>query len=186
MPGVSAETVAWIAAGGTAAGALIGAATGGVVRFVLDRAQERRRAFAGARLVRLEISLTASALRDAEHDGKWWVFWEADPLPAWERYAEALSVRLTPAEFEAVTQSVSEMSRFSKHVRETPMDGHGYWTLNAEAVRLLRDMRAKATAAHNALAKIAKDPDVTPAGKLLHDGQEPTGPRNRADGRLDP
>jgi hypothetical protein len=174
MPGVSSETVALIAAAGTAAGALIGSTSGGVIQFRLDRAREKRRAFAGARLVRLEISLTASALRDAEHDAKWWVFWEDDPLPAWERYAEALSVRLTPDEFEAVTQSVSEMSRFSKHIREAPMDGHGYWTLSPKAVGKLKEMREHATAAFNALAKIAKDPGVVESGKVLHDDQEPT------------
>jgi ABC-type transport system involved in cytochrome c biogenesis permease subunit len=80
MSGVSAETVAWIAAAGTAAGALIGSAAGGIVGFTLERARERRRAFAGARLVRLDLSLTASALRDAEHDAKWWVFRDVDPM----------------------------------------------------------------------------------------------------------
>ncbi len=74
MTGVSTETVAWIAAGGAVAGALIGSAAGGAVSFALERTRERRRAFAGARLVRLDLSLTASALRDAEHDGKWWEF----------------------------------------------------------------------------------------------------------------
>jgi hypothetical protein len=102
------------------------------------------------------------------------VFWEDDPLPAWERYAEALSVRLTPDEFETVTQSVSEMSRFSKQIREAPMDGHGYWTLSPKAVAGLKTMRENATAAFNALAKIAKDPGVVEPGKLLHDDQKPT------------
>jgi hypothetical protein len=176
MAGVSSETVALIAAAGTAAGALIGSTSGGVIQFRLDRAREKRRAFAGARLVRLEISLTASALRDAEHDAKWWVFWDDDPLPAWEAYAEALSVRLTPDEFEAVTQSVWEMSRFSEEIRKAPMDdpNGGYWTLSPKAVGKLKDMRANATAAFNALAKIAKDPDVVEAGKLLHEDQAPT------------
>lgn len=175
MAGVSAETIAWIAAGGTAAGALIGSTSGGVIEFLLDRARERRRALAGARLVRLEIALTASALRDAEHDGKWWVFWEADPLPAWERYAEALSVRLTPEEFEAVTQSVSELSRFSKQIREAPMhDGGSYWTLPPASLAPIFEMRKNATSAFNALAKIANDPDVVQPNKLLHQDQPPT------------
>jgi hypothetical protein len=102
------------------------------------------------------------------------VFWEDDPLPAWERYAEALSVRLTPNEFEAVTQSVSEMSRFSKHIREAPMDGHGHWTLSPKAVGKLKEMREHATPAFNALAEIAKDPEVVEPGKLLHEAQEAT------------
>jgi hypothetical protein len=35
-------------------------------------------------------------------------------------------------------------------------------------------MRENATAAFNALAEIAKDPEVVEPGKLLHDEQEPT------------
>jgi hypothetical protein len=97
MAGVSSETVAWIAAGGTAAGALIGSTAGGLVSFAVERARERRRAFAGARLVRLDLSLTASALRDAEHDSKWWVFRDVDPMLAWTEFSEILSVRLSPA-----------------------------------------------------------------------------------------
>jgi hypothetical protein len=81
---------------------------------------------------------------------------------------------LTPDEFEAVTQSVSEMSRFSKHIKAAPMDGHGYWTLSLKAVGKLKEMREHATAAFNALAKIVKDPEVVESGKLLHDDQKPT------------
>jgi uncharacterized membrane protein YccC len=95
VSGASTETVAWIAAGGAVAGALIGSAAGGVVSFALERVRERRHALAGARLVRLDLSLVASALRDAEHDSKWWVFRDIDPMPAWSRYAETLSIRLS-------------------------------------------------------------------------------------------
>jgi hypothetical protein len=103
MTGASTETVALIAAGGTAAGALIGSTAGGVVSSVLERKREKRRAFARARLVRLDLSLMASALRDAEHDARWWQFRDIDPMPAWTEYAETLSVRISPAQFEDVT-----------------------------------------------------------------------------------
>lgn len=175
MSGVSAETVAWIAAAGTAAGALIGSTAGGVVGFALDRARERRRAFAGARLVRLDLSLTASALRDAEHDSRWWVFRDVDPMMAWSTYAEALSVRLSAAQFEAVTQSVSELSRFSRHIRDAPRDpAVPYWTLAPESVEKLREMREHATRAFNELGPLAQDADVVADGSLLHDEQPPT------------
>lgn len=175
MAGVSTETVAWIAAGGAVAGALIGSAAGGVVSFALERAHERRRALAGARLVRLDLSLTASALRDAEHDAKWWEFRDVDPMPAWTEYAETLSVRLSPIQFEDVTQSVSELSRFSKHIRDTPRARQEpYWTLSQSAVDRLRDMREHATSAFNALAKVAEDPEIVPAGQLLHQDQQQT------------
>jgi hypothetical protein len=175
MSGVSAETVAWIAAAGTAAGALIGSAAGGIVGFTLERARERRGAFAGARLVRLDLSLTASALRDAEHDAKWWVFRDVDPMPAWTEYAEALSAHLSSAQLEAVTQSVSELSRFSRHIRDAPRDPDvPYWTMSPAAVDKLSEMREHATAAFNALAALAKDAEVVPAGELLHEAQQPT------------
>jgi hypothetical protein len=175
MAGVSTETVAWIAAGGTATGALIGSAAGGLVSFALERARERRRAYAGARLVRLDLSLTASALRDAEHDAKWWVFRDVDPMPAWAEFGEILSVRLSAAQFESVTQSVSELSRFSRHIRDTPrVTEEPYWTLPPSTLEKVRDMREHATKAFNALAKVAKDDDVVPEGQLLHEGQQPT------------
>jgi hypothetical protein len=175
MAGASAETVAWIVAGGTAAGALIGSAAGGVVSFRLERARERRRALAGARLVRLDLAPMASALRDAEHDGKWWVFRDVDPMQAWIDYAEILSVRLSVAQFEDVTQSVSELSRFSKNIRNAPRNPQEpFWTLNSSAVDRLRDMRTQATKAFNALAKVAKDENVVPEGRLLHEDQQPT------------
>ena len=113
--------------------------------------------------------MTPSTTRSGGCSGK------TDPLPAWERYAEALSVRLTPSEFEAVTQSVSELARFSEHIRDTPIDPSGaYWTLSPEAVSRLKEMREHATAAFNALAKSAKDPEGVEPGKLLHEEQEPT------------
>jgi len=175
VAGVSTETVAWIAAGGAVAGALVGSTAGGTVSFALERARERRRAYAGARLVRLDLSLMASALRDAEHDSKWWVFRDVDPMPAWAEYGEALSVRLSAAQFEDVTQSVSELGRFSLHIREAPRDSETpYWTLTPEAVAKLREMRRHATSAFNALAKIAKDPEILPAGQLLHEEQPST------------
>jgi hypothetical protein len=81
---------------------------------------------------------------------------------------------LSTAQYEEVTQSVSELSRFSKHIRDAPRQPHEpYWTLSPSEVGKLRDMRENATKAFNALAAIARDNEV-PSGKLLHEDQQPT------------
>src|SRR5262249_14806907 len=67
---VSAETVAWIAVGGTAIGALLGSTTGGVVDFVLERLRERREAMVGARLVRLDLAMAGPFLKGFGEDGR--------------------------------------------------------------------------------------------------------------------
>lgn len=171
----SAETVAWIAVCGTAAGALIGSGAGGLVSRSLERGRERRRALAGARLVRLDLSLTASAIRDAEHDKKWWTFRDVDAIPSWAEYADVLSVYLSPTEFEDVTQSVGELTRFAREIQKAPRgsDELHWWTLPAPMIPRLVVMRTNATKAYNALAKVAKD-SALPSGKLLHDEQGPT------------
>jgi hypothetical protein len=174
MP-VDTDTVAWIAAAGTAAGALIGSAAGGLVSFALERARERRKALAGARLLRLDLSLTASALRDAEHDQKWWVFRDVEPMPSWSEYADTLTVRLTPEQLEDVTQSVSELLRYSREIQKAPRSASvPYWELSDKELRAVHTMRGNATKAFNALAEVAQDPEVVPKGELLHDKQEPT------------
>jgi hypothetical protein len=96
-------------------------------------------------------------------------------MPAWAEFGEILSVRLSAAQFESVTQSVSELSRFSRHIRDTPrVTEEPYWTLPPSTLEKVRDMREHATKAFNALAKVAKDDDVVPEGQLLHEGQQPT------------
>lgn len=90
--------------------------------------------------MRLDLSLTASALRDAEHDKKWWTFRDVDPMPAWAEYADTLSVRLTAAQFEDVTQSVSELMRFAREVQKAPR-GPGepfWWTLPTPMIPIAR------------------------------------------------
>jgi hypothetical protein len=165
------ETVAFIAAAGTAVGALIGATSGGFVNFALERARERRRALAGARLVRLDLSLTASFIRDAEHDHCWWVFNDAAVLASWDQYAEAIAPRLSPEQFEDVTQSVGELTRFAREIRLSPRsEGVPFWSLSTQAVAAMKVFRTNATKAHDALASLAKEKRLA-EGKLLHDDQ---------------
>jgi hypothetical protein len=64
---------------------------------------------AGARLVRLELALAASQLRDAEEDRKWWAFYSTS-MPAWSRYDDVLARRLSSEDFDVVTQSVGELA----------------------------------------------------------------------------
>ena len=69
---VSAVTVALIAAGGTALGALVGSATGGVMDVFLDHVRERRRVKVEARMVRVDLTMAASRLKtieEARHGG---------------------------------------------------------------------------------------------------------------------
>jgi hypothetical protein len=77
---------------------------------------------------------------------------------------------------DAVTQAVREISHFSEEIRKIPVDdpNGAYWILSPKAVGRMKEMREHATAAFNALAKIAKDPEVVEPGKLLHDEQQPT------------
>jgi len=92
-------------------GALIGATTGGIVDFVLERLREKRDAKVGARLVRLDLALAASQIRSAEADGKWWVFFNTT-MHGWEAHRTSLAARLNEDAFEAITQSVAELQRF--------------------------------------------------------------------------
>jgi hypothetical protein len=46
--------------------------------------------------------------------------------------------------------------------------------MSPAAVDKLSEMREHATAAFNALAALAKDAEVVPAGELLHEAQQPT------------
>jgi hypothetical protein len=164
---VSGETAAWIAVLGALGGALIGATVGGIVDFILDRVRERREAMVGARLARADISTAASYLKDAEDNGQWWVFFET-PMEGWHAHRPALSGRLTPEEFEVVSQSVMELERFGKAMRQSPFQpGSPYEELPEASLRRLNDMRTDATAAFNTLQRLAGGERITTG--LLHD-----------------
>jgi hypothetical protein len=167
MGDVSAEAVAWIAAGGAVAGALIGSAAGGVVDFLLERQRERRDAKVGARLVRLDLALAADQLKQAEGDGQWWVFFSTS-MPGWEGHLASLSARLDERDFEVVTQSVAELQRFGADMKQAPLEpGASFRLVNTpESLKALHKMRVNATKAYNALAKLAKQGTVE---GLLHE-----------------
>jgi hypothetical protein len=163
---VSAETAAWIAAAGAAGGALIGATAGGVVNFVLERVRERREAGVGARLVRNDLFVAASQLKSAEDSGKWFLLYEA-PMEAWHTQRTALAARLTPEQFEVVSQAVTRLELLTKwlnaiiagqittakidEIRDKP---RVVWMPVGEDAQL-RQFRVNATAAYNTLQRLA-------------------------------
>ncbi len=164
---MSGETIAWIAVAGTALGALIGSASGGVVEFVLDRLREKRAAKVGARLVRVDLALAASQLKAAEDEHEWWVFYSTR-MDAWEQHAAALAARLSEEDCQVVTQAVGELKRFDSDMKQAPVDpGKSFRTLSRpESIKALHTMRENATRAYNALSKLGKQ---TPEKGLLHD-----------------
>lgn len=167
---ISTETVAWIAAAGASGGALVGATAGGVVDFGLDRLRERREAKVGARLLRLDLALAASQLKDAEDDGKWWVFFNTR-MPGWQAHRDSLTARLRHGDFETVTQSVAELERFGEDMKQAPLDSGASFRTVARSKDSIRRMRSNATHAYNALAKLSGGERV-PGEKLLHEDDE--------------
>ena len=164
---MDAETVAWIAAAGTAVGALIGSASGGAVEFGLERLRQGRLARIGARLLRVELAFAASLIKLVENDSKWWVYYDME-MPAWEKYQDPLAGRLNAEEFEAVAQSVGELRELWDKVRKAPRpEGRQYWTLGDDSVSSAHVLREHATEAYNALARVAKQERIE--GCLLHD-----------------
>lgn len=161
----STETVALIASAGTAVGAVVGATAGGVVDLAIARASERRDAKAGARLVRADLAVAASQLREAEHEGKWWAFFNTR-MDAWAAHRASLSARLDDARFEVVTQAVMELERFGADMKQAPLaPGASFRDVSASSTAL-RTMRENATAAYNALADEAEG---RPVNGLLHE-----------------
>jgi len=167
--GISAETAAWIAVVGTALGALIGATTGGLVDFVLERLREARDAKVGARLVRLDLALAASQMKEAEDTGQWWVFFDTK-MEGWAAHRASLAARLSDEDFETVTQSVAELERFGADMKQAPLEPNtSFRALSPSSIAPLRKMRTNATLAYDALARLAKG--ERSAG-LLHEAVE--------------
>jgi len=164
--GVGIEAAAWIAVVGTALGALIGATSGGLVDLVLERMREARDAKVGARLVRLDLALAASQMKDAEDTGCWWVFFDTK-MDAWAAHRASLAARLSDQDFETVTQAVAELERFSADMKQAPRDPDAsFRTLSPASQEALLTMRGNATLAYNALARMARGEG---SAELLHD-----------------
>jgi hypothetical protein len=163
---VSAETAAWIAVLGAIGGALIGATAGGFVDFLLARVRERREAVVGARLVRNDLFVAASQLKSAEDSGKWFLMYELE-MAAWHTHRTALAAKLTPEQYEVVSQAVSRLELLTKwlnaiiagqiptakidEIRDKP---RVVWMPVGEDAQL-RQFRVNATAAYNTLQRLS-------------------------------
>jgi hypothetical protein len=55
-------------------------------------------------------------VKSAEDESKWWVFYEID-MSGWETHRSALAAELTSEEWEAVSQSVTELGKFGTRSR---------------------------------------------------------------------
>lgn len=80
---------------------------------LLDRRRERARGKAGARLVALDLSTSASMLKSIEDDGIWFAFQDL-PMVAWPEYRDVLAVRLGNDQFELVSQAVTGLGFLSR------------------------------------------------------------------------
>ena len=108
-------------------------------------------------------------------------------MDGWHVHRAALIARLTPDEFEVVSQSVVELERLGKAMYDAPLDpGSPYHTVSAAANANLNVMRGNATAAFNTLQRLAGGERIRTG--LLHDtprepsplaGVERTGWRRR-------
>jgi len=157
----STETVAFIAAGGAIVGSIVGSTVGGTMDFVLDRLREGRRGRVGARMVRVDLSMAASRLKNMEERKRWWTTTEL-PMNSWKLYEDALTARLDPDSLRAVTHSVVGLQTLSDSMqatfrRVTPT--MEYIDVSRE-VKEIHGLRKDATAAYNALANLAGDRTV--------------------------
>jgi hypothetical protein len=111
------------------------------------------------------LAVAASELKEAEDDGKWWVFFSTR-MDGWAAHRSSLSARLGEEQFETVTQAVMELERFGADMMQAPLvAGTGFRDVSSNA-SALNKMRANATAAYNALANEAQAQE---ASGLLHD-----------------
>jgi hypothetical protein len=152
---VNAETVAVIAAGGTALGALIGAAAGGIVQAFLDRARRKQLAQVGARLISLDLLHAANMMKAAEEDRAWEKYYTTR-LPAWEAHREALATKLKSDEFRVVAGSVSTLHELGRRLAAYDWaESQTELVLDDFAVGDLRGKRVEAADAYNALQRLA-------------------------------
>jgi hypothetical protein len=155
MAGVAAETVALIAAGGTAVGALIGAATGGAVNYSLDNLRNRRQARIAARLVRRDLHLAASHFSVVEAEGKWYPEYQVSTA-SFDRYEEILADKLSTIDLGLTSVSVEVVRRIDLVLQKHLVDGAQY--IVADDADSWRNWQELVTIGYNALAALAEEP----------------------------
>lgn len=165
--GVSAITVAWIAVAGTLLGSLIGATAGGVVDYILERNQTRKRAMVGARLVRLDLSVAAQKMKFAETDRTWVRHYDTAMI-AWSKYEDALAHELDGESFKVISEAAIGLAWFDETFLGTLKDTD-HFELNEKSVTQIEGLRKEITKAYNTLASLACEPTVD----LLPSNDEP-------------
>ncbi|HET7454252.1 MAG TPA: hypothetical protein VFJ76_01910 [Solirubrobacterales bacterium] len=151
-----AMTAAGWTAIGAVGGALVGAAAGGTVDWLLGLHRENALGKAGARLVAGEIAGAESQLASAQNTRKWWPFYGI-PIESWEQYRDVLAVKLNQEEFEAVSQAIMALEHLRRKLPETPrfkkeVAVQGFLSVDPEDIEPIRKDAAKA---YNALSDLA-------------------------------
>jgi hypothetical protein len=149
-------TSAGWAAIGAVGGALVGATAGGIIDWLLGLRRERALAKAGARLVAGEIAGAESQLASAQHAHKWWPFYGI-PVESWKQYRDVLAVKLSQADFEAVSQAVLALEHLRQKLPETPrfkkeVAEKGFLTVDPQDIEPIRKDAARA---YNALSELS-------------------------------
>jgi len=154
-----------VAALGAVGGAFVGATAGGLVDWVIAAKQESQRAATGARLLRHDL-LAASYTLLRLQETKQLYYWDAIPLPSWERYQDALAAHLTQDERWWVNGAVAELDSYDSRLRmmrETSrVTSDNPAPLDGRAVVAMKVRQATAIKAYNALARLAEDDEVQP------------------------
>lgn len=152
---VLAVSEAVVTGGAALLGVILGAVVGGVVDLRLEKRKEEAQGRAGARLLRVDLSVAVAQVESAIAELTWWPFYELRMDP-WDRYRDVLAVALDPEEWGAVSQSAMELQAFGHGMRNAPGADRGR-RLGAKAADSLVLMRANAIRAFNALCDLADD-----------------------------
>jgi hypothetical protein len=166
-------------------GALVGAATGGLVQWRLERHRSRRRAKAGARLLRADLAINEQRITDVISSLLWWPFYRMAMEP-WANYGDVMAEVLDADAWGAVSQAVIELRELDEWIRKTPhWDGTQPLTVSRESAARIILMRADIILAFNALGALADDSEETALTDPPAIGR-PRQPDRRTDGRSTP
>lgn len=143
-------------------GALVGSLSGGVVGWRLERRRTGRQAKAGARLLRADLSINQTRLKDSIDEMRWWPFFRMRVEP-WTRYRDLLAEELGADEWGAVSQSAIELQELGEEMHKTPgFDEHKPMAITKEAAEKFTSIRADVIRAFEALEKLADDEGEIP------------------------
>ncbi len=126
------------------------------MEWMLGVRREQALAKAGARLVAGEVAGAESQLAVAQHSRQWWAFYGV-AIDSWIEYRNVLAMKLSQADFEAVSQAVMNLEAFRQKMPETPnfreqTAKSGFVQVDPQKIIPIREEAAKA---YNALARLA-------------------------------